>query len=78
MLFIILVLSYDDKELLVSLYDALNSKMYTVAYRILGNPNDAEDALQEAFIRMMKYAETIKAKPCPERAPYCVMIVKSV
>ena len=78
MIFIIFVLSNDDEELLISLFNSLNAKMYTVAYKVLENPEDVEEALQEAFMRMMNNIERIKNFPFPERAPYCVTIVKNV
>ena len=78
MLFLILVLSGDDEILLLSLFDSTNNQMYNVAYKVLGNSTDAEDALQEAFIRMMQNIEKIKNIPCPKRVPYCVIIVKNV
>lgn len=34
------------------LYEKYKKGMYTVTYRILGNSNDAHDALQEAFINI--------------------------
>ena len=63
---------------MVALFDSTNNTMYNIAYKVLENPDDAEDALQEAFIRMMKNIERIKKIPCPERVPYCVVIVKNV
>jgi DNA-directed RNA polymerase specialized sigma24 family protein len=37
------------------LYEKYKTGMYTVAYRILGNSNDAHDALQEAFINVFSF-----------------------
>ena len=60
------------------MFDATGSAMYIVSYRVLGNQSDVEEAMQEAFIRMMKNVERIKNLPCPERAPYCVIVVKNI
>jgi RNA polymerase sigma factor (sigma-70 family) len=35
-----------------ALYEKYKTGMYTIAYRILGNSDDAHDALQEAFINV--------------------------
>ena len=78
MLLIILMLPYDDEELLKSLYETQNVKMYNIAYKILSTNEDAEEAVQEAFIRIMEHIDKIKKIPCPERVPFCVVIVKNI
>ena len=62
----------------MSLFDSTRHIMYSVSYRVLENPDDVEEAMQDAFILMMKHIERIKNLPCPKRAPYCVVIVKNV
>jgi len=52
--------------------------MYNVAYKLLENPEDAEEAVQEAFVRIMNKIGRIQKLPCPERVPFCVVIVKNV
>jgi RNA polymerase sigma factor (sigma-70 family) len=38
-----------------TLYEKYKKAMYTIAYRILGNTDDAHDALQEAFISVFNH-----------------------
>jgi RNA polymerase sigma-70 factor (ECF subfamily) len=44
-------------------FDALRSKLKRVAYRMLGSVADADDILQEAFIRWMKADRSIVREP---------------
>jgi RNA polymerase sigma-70 factor (ECF subfamily) len=41
----------DDPEAFANLVTRYQRKVYNLAYRMLGNPEDAEDAAQEAFLR---------------------------
>ena len=41
----------DDLE---SAYQAHHAMVYRTAYRVTGNPSDAEDVLQTVFLRLMK------------------------
>jgi RNA polymerase sigma factor (sigma-70 family) len=42
----------DDTSSLADRFDADRPRLRSVAYRILGNPQDAEDAVQEAWLRL--------------------------
>lgn len=78
MLTILLMLADDDIEIVTSLYETQNKKMYNIAFRILNKPEDAEEALYEAFLRIMDNIERIKGLPYSARAPFCVTIVKNI
>lgn len=43
----------DDKELVTKLYEKYRQRMYKLAYGILQNEHDAEDAVSTAFIRII-------------------------
>ncbi len=45
--------------MLAQLYDAYENKMYGIAYSILNNVEQAEDAVQDAFIKLISYIPTI-------------------
>ena len=47
-----------DKNAFAQLVETYQTPVYNLAYRMLGNPNDAEDAAQETFLRA--YAQLIK------------------
>jgi RNA polymerase sigma-70 factor (ECF subfamily) len=78
LLFFIFVLSDDDTETIRLLFESENTKMYSIALRILKSPEGAEEAVQEAFLRIADKIERIKQLPCPQRVPYCVVIVKNI
>lgn len=65
---VILILADDDIEIVTSLYETQNKKMYNIAFRILNKPEDAEEALYEAFLRIMDNIERIKGLPYSARA----------
>jgi len=72
------VLSNDDENLLESLYKSYNTKMYNIAFRILAKPEAAEEAVQEAFLRMTNKIERLKDLQCHDRVKFCVIIVRNV
>src|SRR6202167_319989 len=48
-----------DDAALAALVDQYASSLYRVAYSVLRNPSDAEDAVQEAFLRVLRHRETL-------------------
>lgn len=47
-----------NKETFKQTYLPLSASMYRTAYRILGNPEDAEDMVQEAYMKLWKQRDT--------------------
>ena len=50
-----------DREAHYKLYKLYSKAMYNVGYRITGNPDDAEDVLQEAFISAFRSLDSYRA-----------------
>ena len=48
-----------DEEALAALVDQYAATLYRVAFSILRNATDAEDAVQEAFLRVLRHRETL-------------------
>ena len=48
-----------NKETFKQTYLPLSASMYRTAYRILGNPEDAEDMVQEAYMKLWKQLDTL-------------------
>jgi RNA polymerase sigma-70 factor (ECF subfamily) len=46
----------------MAIYDRYCKAMYNTAYRIVNNPDDAEDVMQEAFIKAFAKLQSFKAK----------------
>lgn len=44
---------------LAALVDRYSGTLYRVAYSVLRNPADAEDAVQEAFLRVLRHRDTL-------------------
>lgn len=67
-----------DKELVRSLYENNEQLMYNIAYNILHNRSDAEDAVQDAFVSVINHLEKIREINCNETRFYIVIIVKNI
>ncbi len=67
-----------DRELVRSLYEANEQVMYNVAYNILHNRTDAEDAVQDSFVSVIKHLEKIRVIDCNETRFYLVIVVKNI
>lgn len=49
----------DEQAALAALVDEYASTLYRVAYSVLRNTADAEDAVQEAFLRVLRHRDTL-------------------
>jgi RNA polymerase sigma-70 factor (ECF subfamily) len=50
---------YADDETLAALVSQYAGTLYRVAFSVLRNPSDAEDAVQEAFLRVLRHRDTL-------------------
>jgi RNA polymerase sigma-70 factor (ECF subfamily) len=48
-----------DEEALAALVDQYASTLYRVAFSVLRNSTDAEDAVQEAFLRVLRHRDSL-------------------
>jgi RNA polymerase sigma-70 factor (ECF subfamily) len=48
-----------NDQALAALVDQYSSTLYRVAFSVLRNPSDAEDAVQEAFLRVLRHRDTL-------------------
>lgn len=67
----------DDREQFGDLYIKYKQRMYAIAYSILHNVEDSEDAVHEAFIAIADNFEKIKTFSCQEKERYIVIIVRN-
>ena len=60
------------------LYYIHRTLMYQIAYEILGNKQQAEDAVHESFVRIMKNLHKIDENNCPRTRSFLVIICRNV
>src|ERR1035441_5525366 len=48
-----------EEATLAALVSQYSGALYRVAYSVLRNPADAEDAVQEAFMRVLRHRDTL-------------------
>src|SRR6266704_651022 len=48
-----------EEEALAAIVDQYASTLYRVAFSVLRNATDAEDAVQEAFLRVLRHRDTL-------------------
>lgn len=75
--YLLLVDDASDKKLFELLYNENKNAMMACAMNILRNHEDAEDALQNAFLSIAKNFEKVKSVKEDERKFYCITIVRN-
>lgn len=69
--------SDEDRECFAALYKQNLSKMEQTAIRILKNQHDAEDAVQNAFVQIIRHFEKVYTIPCDRWQFWCICIVRN-
>lgn len=67
-----------QSEKLEALYKTYRHLMFYVAYSILHDIPTAEDAVQQAFVRVISHIEKISEIDCPQTKNFMVIIVKNI
>lgn len=67
----------EERNKFAKLYQKYESGMYNIAFSILHDRHLAEDAVQEAFIKLIKYLPEIESISCHKTKALIVIIVKS-
>lgn len=68
----------DERDKFTQLYNEYKLKMFYVANRILNNEYSAEDAVHDAFLRVIKNLHKISDVSCSRTKNYLVIIVRNV
>ena len=66
----------EEKSLFEQIYLEYCGLMFHVAYEILHNEQDAEDAVHQAFVKIAENIKKIDAPVCPKTHSYVVTIVE--
>jgi RNA polymerase sigma-70 factor (ECF subfamily) len=59
------------------IYLTYKGLMYAIAFEILGNPQDAEDAVHDAFVKVAENISRIGDPKCPKTKGYIVTVVEN-
>ncbi len=71
------LVTYEDSEKLKRIYEIYEQPMYRIAFAVLKRPELAEDAVSDAFIRIIDRLKKIKAPESPKTKAYIVKVIKS-
>ncbi len=67
-----------QNNMLEQLYDAYEYKMYGIAYSILNNEGQAEDAVQDAFLKLIPYLGDINSVASVETKRLITYTIKNI
>ena len=66
----------DDRSKFEQIYQTYKNLMFHAANRILHNPYDAEDAVHQAFLSILKHLDKISLSERPKTQAFVVVIVE--
>lgn len=67
----------EDAEKIQRIYEIYEQPMYRIAFAVLKNPELAEDAVSDAFVRIIDRLKKIKSPESDKTKAYIVKIIKS-
>lgn len=76
LIYLSLIESDEKKEKFEIIYNEYRNLMYYAANRILENPQDAEDAVHQAFLKIIEILDKISVAKCPQTRGLVVTIVE--
>ncbi len=77
LVYLTMIESPEDQSKFEKIYLEYKGLMYYVAYKILNNAQDAEDAVHNAFIKIAENINNIDEAVCPKTQNYVVTIVEN-
>jgi len=77
-IFLAMLESPEEKKKFSELYREYRSRMFSVAHGILRDKHLAEDAVNQAFLKLIKSFKKIEDFSCNQTQDYLVVIVKNV
>lgn len=75
--FVSLLEQEEDRILFSQIYQSFQRGMYAVALHFLHDPSSAEDAVQDAWVKIIEHFPVCKEIPCKEREFWIVCIIKN-
>ena len=75
--FLAMLETEQDRHRFTALYEQCNERIEQTAMRLLKNQQDAEDAVQNTYIQVIRHFEKVYEIPCDELPFWCISIVKN-
>lgn len=76
LIYLSMIESQDDRHRFERIYERYRNLMYHVAYKILRNPQDAEDAVHQAFVSIIQNIQKFVQIDCPETRSFIVLMTE--
>ena len=76
-IYLMMIDTPEDQSKFEKIYITYKGLMYHIAYKILNNEQDAEDAVHSAFIKSAENIGKIDVPMCPKTQNYVVTIVEN-
>ena len=67
----------EEKDIFEALYNRYKDYMYHIAYQILQNDHDAEDAVHQSFLSIIKHLNKMSDIRCRKTRSYLVVVVEN-
>ena len=77
LIYLMMIESPEDSSKFEMIYYQYRALMYHIAYKILNNEHDAEDAVHSAFVKVAENISKIENAVCPKTQSYVVTIVEN-
>ena len=77
LIYLQLIETAEDKSKFEQIYDAYRGLMFHVAFKILSQKEDAEDAVHHAFVKIAENITKISDPVCPKTKAFVVTIVEN-
>ena len=77
-IYLSLIESEQDRSFFEQLYHEHRYTMQAAAFTILNDHHEAEDAVHEAFLRILKHFDKLRGFDCNKLRAYVVIIVKNI
>lgn len=76
LIYLSMIESQDDRHKFERIYERYRNLMCHVAYKILGNSQDAEDAVHQAFVSIIQNIHKFVQIDCPETRSFIVLMTE--
>ena len=77
LIYLMMIDSEKEQSKFEIIYKTYQRAMFYIAYKILHNEQDAEDAVHQAFIKIVENINKIEEAVCPKTKGYVVTIVEN-